>query len=383
MKTMEVLERVLKGKRLRPATQRHYVDALSSLARYSEDFPKSGAVINEWLVSLDVYADTTVKMWFAVVNAAGRYVKKAYRVSNPCERAERPKVVKKRRRYFTPVEIVEIIKACVNEFELLLVLTLIDSACRIGELVSLTGSGVGNGFINVEGKTGERRYRLDARICERLRLLAGGEDLPVFKQKWTGSFYPGGSGLGRRVRYIVVRAGIKGEKIGVHTLRHSSASLVAMETGQALIVKALLQHDDIHTSMEYIHDVEDLVVRDDKHSPLRLLSKRYAEDIKGAGGVSKVMKLSSSQGGSVAMVDVSGDDLVEAEGASLVGDLFPEVEDGIAIRAVLRSEDLRLLRDALVFYSQHHEGNSGVRGSTLMRRMLRKGGSEFYSRKSN
>jgi len=98
MKTLEVLEKVLKGKRLRPSTQRLYRDALGSLARYREDWPVSGVVINEWLASLEGYADTTVKMWFDFVNAAGKYVQKAYRVNNPCVEAERPKVGKKQRR---------------------------------------------------------------------------------------------------------------------------------------------------------------------------------------------------------------------------------------------------------------------------------------------
>lgn len=381
MKTLEVLEKVLKGKRLRPATRRHYIDALGSLARYSEMWPKSGAVINEWLTSLTGFADTTIKMWFSVVNSAGRYMKKAHKIGNPCERAERPKVIRKMRRYFSPEEIVGIIKACKDDYELLLVLTLVDSACRIGELVSLTGGNVGDGFISVKGKTGQRRYRLDARICERLRVFAGGEDKPVFKQKWTGGFYPDGNALAHRVRYIVVRAGIKGSKSGVHTLRHSSASLVAMEGGQGLIVKALLQHDDIKTSMDYIHDVDDLVVRDDKYSPLRLLGKRYAERVSG-GRVPALMQIEDGQGGkSIAIVPVRDDGLVEVEGASLLGDSFPDVEDGIAVRTVLRSEDLILIREAFVFYARYNDGNHTARARALMRRMLRKGGSERYARK--
>ena len=243
---------------MKPNTQRHYRDALGSLARYSENWPVSGVIINEWLASLEGYADTTIKMWFDFVNAAGKYMQKAYKVNNPCAEAERPRVSKKKRRYFTIDELVAIIKACVNEFELLLVLTLIDSACRIGELVNLKGGDVGDGFINVIGKTGQRRYRLDVRLCEKLRTMAGGDDEPVFKQK-SGGFYQDGDGLGHRVRYVVERAGIKGKKVGVHTLRHSSASLVARETGQALVVKALLQHDDLKTSMGYIHDVEDIL----------------------------------------------------------------------------------------------------------------------------
>ena len=377
MDTLEVLEKVLKGKRLRPATQRHYIDALGSLARYSEVWPKSGAVINEWLASLDGFADTTIKMWFSVINSAGRYVNKAHRVANPCERAERPKVVKKKRRYFTPEELVSIINACSKDdvFEVLLVSTLIDSACRIGELVSLTGGNVGDGFINVMGKTGQRRYRLNVAICEQLRVMAGGEDKPVFKQKWTGGFYPDGNALAHRVRYIVQRAGIKGAKTGVHTLRHSSASLVAQEAGEAFIVKALLQHDDIKTSMGYIHDAEELVIRDDKYSPLRLLGERYAEDVGGNGQVPVVKLIGDGQaGGAMDIVAVSAAGLTEVEAASLVGDLFPEVKEGAEVRPLLKYEDILLIREMCVFFARYNDGNSVPRARALMKRMLRKAG---------
>jgi integrase len=380
MKTVQVLDKVLKGKRVRGATQRHYREVLSSLAEYSEEWPVRGAVINEWLASLSGFADTTLKMWFEVVNSAGRYMKKAYRLKNPCEEAEKPKISKRKRRYFSPEEMVSVIKACVNDYELLLVLTLIDSACRIGELVNLSGGCVGDGFIEVMGKTGQRRYRLDARICERLRLLAGGEELPVFKCRGDG-FYPDGNSLGHRVRRIIERAGIKGLKLGAHTLRHSSASLLAQESGQALIVKALLQHDDIHTSMGYIHDVDDLVIKDDKYSPLRLLGKRYGERAQSKGDAYEQMELTAGESGeSVALVPVSRQGIVEVDGASLVGDLFPEVKEGVAVRAVLRAEDLSLLREAFVFYALYHDGNKVARARALMRRMLRKGGSERYGR---
>ena len=376
MKTLEVLDKVLKGKRVSPNTQRHYRDVLSSLARYSEEWPKRGAVINEWLATLSVYADTTLKMWFEVVNSAGRYMKKAYKLRNPCEEAEKPKISKRKRRYFTPEEVVSVIKACINDYELLLVLTLIDSACRIGELVNLTGGCVGEGFIDVVGKTGQRRYRLNSQICERLRLMAGGENKAVFK-RGDGDFYPDGNSLAHRVRYIIARTGIKGSKLGAHTLRHSSASLLAQETGQALIVKALLQHDDIHTSMGYIHDIDELVIKDDKYSPLRLLGERYGETVEGQSLVQRQLT-DGVVGESTALVPVG---LAEVEGVSLVGDLFPEVRDGVAVRTVLRCEDLRLIRKAFVFFARYNDGNDVAIARKLMARMLRKGGSEFYSKR--
>ena len=383
MKTLEVLEKVLRGKRLKPNTQRHYRDALGSLSRYSEDWPVSGVIINEWLASLAGYADTSVKMWFDFVNAAGKYIKKAYKIDNPCVEAERPKISKKRRRYFTTEEMVGIIRACANDFERLLVLTLIDSACRIGELVNLKGGDVCDGFINVMGKTGQRRYRLDVRLCEKLRVMAGGDDKPVFKQK-SGGFYQDGDGLGHRVRYVVERAGIKGVKIGVHTLRHSSASLVALE-GKPLLVKALLQHDDIETSMVYIHDVEDLIIGTDKYSPLRLLGEQYAKGHHGDGGFeAEQLQMTDGEAGSesMALVPVSGKVVAEVGIDDLVGDMFPKVREGVAVRTVLKYEDLMLMRKIFVWYAGYNPNNSDVaRVRELMKRMLRKGGSEFYSKR--
>lgn len=383
VKTLEVLEKVLKGKRLKPNTQRHYRDALGSLARYSEDWPVSGVIINEWLVSLGMYADTTVKMWFDFVNAAGKYMQKAYKVNNPCAEAERPKVSRKKRRYFTIDELVAIIKACMNEFELLLVLTLIDSACRIGELVNLKGGDVGDGFINVMGKTGQRRYRLNVGLCEKLKALAGSDDEPVFKQK-SGGFYQDGDGLGHRVRYVVERAGIKGKKVGVHTLRHTSASLLAREYDSALIVKSLLQHDDIKTSMRYIHDAEDLVVGDDRYSPLKLLGEHYRKAGGGNGVIeAEQLKLPDGiSGESMALVPVSGEVEGEAGIDDLIGDMFPKVREGVAVRTLLKYEDLMLLRKILVWYASYNRSsNDAVRARELMKRMLRKGGSEFYSKR--
>jgi site-specific recombinase XerC len=371
---MEVLEVVLKGKRLRPKTQKNYRMAFVSLAKFSEEFPVDSVVINEWIASLSGYEDGTVRCWFAFINAGGKYMKKVFKVVNPCEDAERPKVHKKRRRYFAPAELVAIIRACSTDYELLLVLTLIDSACRIGELIGLKGKDVGDGFIDVSGKTGQRRYRLNPKVCERLKVLAGGDNEPVFRHD-SGGFYPSGDGLGHRVRRIAERAGLTGARLGVHTIRHSSASLIAKEFREALVVKALLQHDDLKTSMGYIHDVEDGVVRDEKYSPLRLLAEQYGESKQG------VLLPDGSSAPSTALVPAGSAGLVAVEGAELAGDLFPEVKAGVAVRTVLREDDLLLIRKAFMFYAQYNDGNEVSRARLLMRRMLRKGGSERYSQK--
>ena len=378
MKTLAVLARVLKGKRIKADTQRHYRDALGSLAKHSEEWPVDGVVINEWMASLEGYSAMTVRNWFNFVNAAGKYIEKisgkyssgVYEVPNPCESATRPTVGKKRRRYFTAYEIVRIIKSCKYDQDKALILTLIDSTCRIGELVGLTPKKIGESWIEVTGKSGERRYRLDSAICDKLREMAGGDDEPVFKGR-DGQRADVVS-LKHRVRRVIKEAGITGSKLGPHTLRHSGASLVAQETGSVLAVKALLQHDKIDTSMGYIHDAEDVLQQ--RISPLRLVGEQVFKEA-GFGVAGKVKQL--TMGGEIINVEASEFEKVEAEVSEGVLDLldeqFPEIEEGVKVRSAFGTEDLRVIRRAFLGYIRG--GSAGSDEGTLrylLRRMLRK-----------
>ncbi len=371
MRTLEVLEKVLKGKRVKDDTKRHYRDALKSLAEYSEEYPQSGVVINEWLGTLTGYSDMTVRNWFNYVNSAGKYMAKAYKMVNPCDDANRPKVAKKRRRYFTAVELVRIIKACRFEQDKVLVLTLIDSTCRIGELVGLKANDVGDSWIDVKGKTGERRYRCDNRICEVLKRL-GSDGKAIFKGRFGAE--AGVVSLKHRVRRVIKEAGITGSKLGAHTLRHSGASLVAQETGSALAVKALLQHDKIETSMEYIHDAEDVLQQ--RISPLRLIGEKVFGE---SGGM---IELEAKQIPMVAGADAFGSELGVVDGevvevvdqvVDFLDEQFPEISDDVAVRPLLKTEDLRLMRRLfMVAIRSNGAGSDEMRARVLMRRMLKR-----------
>jgi len=371
MRTLEVLEKVLKGKRVKDDTKRHYRDALKSLAEYSEEYPQSGVVINEWLGTLTGYSDMTVRNWFNYVNSAGKYMAKAYKMVNPCDDANRPKVAKKRRRYFTAVELVRIIKACRFEQDKVLVLTLIDSTCRIGELVGLKANDVGDSWIDVKGKTGERRYRCDNRICEALKRL-GSDGKAIFKGRFGAEADV--VSLKHRVRRVIKEAGITGSKLGAHTLRHSGASLVAQETGSALAVKALLQHDKIETSMEYIHDAEDVLQQ--RISPLRLIGEKVFGE---SGGM---IELEAKQIPMVAGADALGNELGVVDGevvevvdqvVDFLDEQFPEISDGVAVRPLLKTEDLRLMRRLfMVAIRSNGAGSDEMRARVLMKRIIKK-----------
>jgi hypothetical protein len=67
--------------------------------------------------------------------------------------------------------------------------------------------------------------------------------------------------------------------------------------------------------------------------------------------------------------------------------IFSGIPQGVGVRALLRYEDLMLLREVFVWYARYNQdvrydlsNNDVVRLQTVMRRMLRKGGSECYSK---
>ncbi|MFC1916470.1 tyrosine recombinase XerC [Chloroflexota bacterium] len=354
MKTLDVLKEVLAGKRMSESSKRNYEAVFSSLHKFSEEFPVKSVEVNKWLVRLKRYSDQTVRLWFTILRNACEYMETNYELPNPCKGVYAPKVKKRKRRYFKAEEIVRILQACRGELEYALIMTLVDSGCRIGGLSKLRGKDVGDSWLNVREKTGERRYRLDARLCEVLRRMAGSDDNPVFGLS--------DKALSMRVIRICRRAGLKGEKLGPHTLRHSSASLVAADTKNAMAVKAFLQHDNIQTSMIYVHDVEEEILKG--ISPLQLVADRISDNEMFA---QKQLPVKGSEaGGDVEVIDGDGVD-------DLLVEMFPEIGEGVAIRPLLKTEDLVLIRKGFMEMAirEQYSGDVG-RARELMKRMIRR-----------
>lgn len=377
MNTLDVLEKVLAGKRIRPNTQRQYVDLLNSLARFSPEWPDNPAVINEWIASLSDRADTSVRMWFDYGKAAGHYMQRIsgrnehgqYLFYNPFVDAETPRVEKKKRRYFTADEVMRVIASCRFGYDREFILTLVDTTCRVGELVELKGGDVDDteGWINTVGKTGKRRYRLDVRVCKALKKLAVTDDGYVFVGQDGAKLNE--DSLASRARRIIIRAGLTGKKLGAHSLRHAGAHLVARATRSALAVKASLQQDDIKSAMVYIDDVEQEIQQE--ISPLKLVGEA-AFNGNGNG------KVEPRQIGMVEGEGV-GTDLVLAEPEIVEGkpdftdDMFPEIPDGREVRPLLRTDDLRLMRRIFIEYARR-DGNHQdmLKSRELMKRITRR-----------
>ena len=381
MKTSVLWQKYQNSKRLANTTFARYQIVVNRLNEISDEFPLSGIEVNEFIKYLESkyhLNDESLKTAYQVINALGNFQERYYDIKNPCKKAEKIHRKKKSRRYFSPQEIGQIIARCYTDYDRALILTLIDSACRIGELIQLKGSDVLENQIKVVGKTGERTYRLDPRLCIILKDLAGSNESYVFKHivrngkrnepdnNTVFSDEPSTrASLTQRVRNLMIEAGITGKKIGAHTLRHTSASIVGIESGSALIVQSLLQHDDIKTSQIYMHDVQDKLAL--KYSPLQLLSDKLNAGTDPNIKQHPLMIPEHPQSVSTEPVTDAKDNI-----DVLIESSFQEVPPHISIRPKLDSDDLNLIRRSFIAVSQNGALTDGNSARQLFRRILRR-----------
>lgn len=348
MKTKEVMERYLKGKRLSKYTARNVKVTMERLADMFEEYPQSRVEINEFLNSLDGLSDISVRTRLSHLKMVGEFMENNYGLDNPTKGVEKIRIKKRQRRIFTADEIMRIFQACASEFELVLCMTLFDTPCRIGELAGMNVDDIGDGFVVLNGKTGERKYRLDERLSEKIKSMANGDKYPF-----------GGvarvNALKARIGRICKRAGLEGKKLSAHTFRHSAGTLVAMQTKNVLMVQELLQHDRIGTSQEYIHIAQGEMVRD--ISPLKMLAEKV--------GVVKQEPLMLGDGEREREVE---DNVVEE-----MMDLMPDIPEGASVRPLLKYEDLVLIKEVFERVGNDDRYSEYIgKCRKLMMRMVRK-----------
>lgn len=378
IRTLEVLDIILKEKSMSTQHERSITDALKSLALYSDEYPDNAGVINAWTTALKKegrYADTTIKLWFVVAKSAGKYLEDTHDVKpNPFEKAKTPAVVEKSRRAYTPNEMAQILASCREGYDRELILTLIDSTCRVGALSGMKGRDIDadEGFINVYSKGKYQRYRLDKRVCLALKQLAGSDEGYVFKDKFGNM--ASRNCLVQRVRKIIIRAGITGDKLGAHSIRHGDGTLIARFRRSALDVKALLRHKNINTSMIYIHEIDDEIQRE--ISPLELLGEAIDKQNGnkpggGKGFIPRQVTMGEGQGMTTDMV-LAEPEIVEGQ-PDLANDLFPEIADCASVRPLLKTDDLQMLRRIFVsYYRMGGNHDDMIKARQLLRRMLRR-----------
>lgn len=194
--------------------------------------------------------------------------------ANPVSDIEAPKLPEKEPSYLTREEYKDLIAAVRKEAtpfylsrDLAIVILLLRTGIRLSELVGLTLNKInlqnGSSSIKVRGKGNKERIipLADEAVQVLEKYLAQRPDVV------NGHLFI--SRLGEELRsrsvYHLVKkylnaAGIKKDKVAVHTLRHTFAASLLRNDTNLVVIQALLGHKKLETTRRYLH-IEDINLR--------------------------------------------------------------------------------------------------------------------------
>jgi len=130
---------------------------------------------------------------------------------------------------------------------------------RVGETVELDWQDVNldRGYIDISPAKwyGERRLHISPGWTARLQEWSNNSEFP--ESKWVYPNASGGNLSTRYVRYFVedyaVHAGMSSDRIHPHLFRHTFASRLLASSGNLRTVQNALGHNDLQTTMVYLH----------------------------------------------------------------------------------------------------------------------------------
>ena len=178
-------------------------------------------------------------------------------------------------RVLTENEIDRLMQVTMNDVNDALIRLLLDTGIRIGEALSLTKASIiwrGDGTceIVVTGKRGTRRVPITASVA--LLLLDLGDETHIWPKNAQGEVVKVDA-LQGRVRRLMARAGITGDRTGPHTCRHTFGTIFIAQGGDIALLKDLLGHKNIKETQIYITLAQrDLQAAHSKYAPTAALN---------------------------------------------------------------------------------------------------------------
>jgi len=196
---------------------------------------------------------------------------------NPFLRIDKPTAKKKIPRFLTIDELRRVMSMTEAPYQRALLLTLIDTGVRIGELVERTKDHIRGDLLLVDGKEGERFVPISPEVRGYLQALPTHHLFPSRKPGCHAgtSLTPVDvpltrSGLQQVAQRVIKRARVTGPKHGPHVLRHSFGVHFLAQGGDAITLSRILGHSTVAMSMRYAAlSMDQVSVKHRLYSPLR------------------------------------------------------------------------------------------------------------------
>ena len=203
------------------------------------------------------YRGTTRNQLIALVKKFFAWVEEVYGIPHPIPSFRAVPARRSQGRVLTEAEIRQLLAAAKKAQNLALIMLILDTGLRIGEVHSLTKRSLhlydDRMELEVDGKVGVRKVPVSPIVFEMLKAL--GDDVHIWVSSQGNPIKR--DTLQKRFRGIMKRAGLEGRRIGPHTARHTSATMFIRKGGHVVLLKDLLGHLSIETTLEYIHMAAD------------------------------------------------------------------------------------------------------------------------------
>ena len=281
LRTADLVAQFLNSKRAlgrSPATIDKYAMILGFLAQDNEYLPLDATHLENWLNRRSGPSNASLVTTWRTTTTFYSWLVRRGLISgdvDPFPTMDQPRETPTVPRILSVSEVRRVIEASSPGMERALLLVLVDTGARIGELVGLTKDDIaGNTLTLAPGKTGRRRVPLSPQVRGYLETLpthylfpraerfqAGGRRPPFVDE-------PAAVGLLQvRVRRVLKRSGLRGRKLGPQTLRHTFATHFVDSEGDLISLSKILGHTTTRMSERYVSlSIESLRRKHQRHS---------------------------------------------------------------------------------------------------------------------
>ena len=255
----------------RPTTIKWYERNLKHLIDFSPELPTEPEPLEQFLAEVvPNQQEQTRHGYYRTLKALYRFTCRRRRLPNPMDLIDPPARHKKIKPSLTARELMMLLAKPPGVRDMALLTLFVDSGCRAGEAASLRKQNIFDGYVVVDGKTGQRF----AFISEETRRLLlnlvannnGRSDYVFLGQR--GALTT--SGIYRVVKKHLRAADITPPKMGPHRLRHAFGKNYILNGGDTRSLQEIMGHENISVTEEYIELTrEEIQAKHHRFTPLR------------------------------------------------------------------------------------------------------------------
>ena len=237
----------------RPSTIKWYERNLKRLIAFSPELPTEPEPIEQFLAEvIPDEREQTRHGYYRTLKALYRFTCRRRRLLNPMDLIDPPARHRRVKPSLTAQELMMLLTKPPGVRDMALITLFVDSGCRAGEAASLRKQTIYEGYVVVEGKTGQRFAFISEetrRLLLNLVAINNGRSDYVFLGQ-RGALTT--SGIYRIVSKYLKATNISPPKMGPHRLRHAFGKNYILAGGDTRSLQEIMGHENISVTEEYV-----------------------------------------------------------------------------------------------------------------------------------